>query len=66
MKKIVIFEDVIKELPSGTVSKNRVVLRSITPNASFCGFTKNGAVIDSEVRKLCSYLEPKFTGYYIS
>jgi hypothetical protein len=64
MKKIVIFKDVVTVLSNGRQKRDRVVLRAITPSTSFCGFTKNGAVIDAEIRKLCSYLEPKFTGYY--
>ena len=66
MKKIVIFKDVVTFLANGRQTKTRVVLRAITPGPTFCGFTKNGALIDAEVRKLCSYLEPKFTGYYAS
>jgi hypothetical protein len=66
MKKIVIFQDVFTPMPNGRQQRERIVLRAITPGPNFVGFTKTGSVIDGEVKKLCSYLEPKFTGYYAS
>ena len=64
MKKIVIFKDVATSSDNGKVNYSRVVLRSVTPGHAFVGYAKNGSFIDHEVRKLCQYLEPSFSGYY--
>ena len=66
MKKIVIFQDVVSYSESGKISRERVTLRTVTPGPTFVGYTKKGALIDAEVRKLCQYLEPRFTGYQAS
>ena len=66
MKKIVIFQDVFTPLDNGKFKREKVVLRSVTPGPTFVGYTKKGALIDAEVRKLCQYLEPRFSGYYAS
>jgi|APCry1669189665_1035243.scaffolds.fasta_scaffold00375_8 glucose-6-phosphate isomerase len=59
MKKIVIFKD--HEVDG---KKVRSILRAIKPSSLFIGFSKSGSPIDSEIKKLASYLEPAFTGYY--
>lgn len=66
MKKIVIFCD--EWVPSPThpdrQTKRRSILRSITPNATWQGYYKNGTLNDAEVKSLARILEPTFTGYY--
>ncbi len=60
MRKIVIYRD-------EQIEKNktqRITLRSIAPSENFVGYTKNGALIDSKVKELISYLEPTASGYY--
>ena len=59
MRKIVIFR---KE--EGIPDK--IVLRAITPSAAWQGYTKAGAVIESEAKNLAQALEPSFTGYYLA
>lgn len=61
MRKIVIFQDV--EVDG---KKVRNTLRAIQPTMEWQGYAKNGSTIDSEVRNLARYLEPKFTGYYLA
>lgn len=59
MRKIVIFR---KE----EGNPNKIVLRSITPSPLWQGYTKAGAVIESEAKNLARALEPSFTGYYLA
>lgn len=66
MKKIVIFRDEYVDQQNSKPKRVRTVLRTIRPDASFVGFTKSGQAIDGEIKTLAKYLEPKFTGYYIS
>jgi len=61
MKKIVIYRD-----ETVNEKKVRTTLRSIAPGPDFIGFTKNGNVIAGEVKKLCGYLEPSYTGFSVS
>ena len=61
MKRIVIYQD-------STIDgkKYRNTLRAIAPSEQWAGFSKSGAVIDSEAKKLAKFLEPNFTGYYVA
>lgn len=61
MKKIVIYQDV--EING---KRQRNTLRSIAPSDQWIGFSKGGMVIAGEAKKLASFLEPSFTGYYLA
>jgi hypothetical protein len=62
MRKIVIFRD--QEDSDG--KKTRHTLRAIQPSLAWQGYSKNGNIIDKEVKDLCRYLEPRFTGYFLA
>jgi hypothetical protein len=61
MRKIVIYQDV--EING---KRQRNTLRSIAPSDQWIGFSKGGSVIVSEAKKLASFLEPSFSGYYLA
>jgi hypothetical protein len=61
MKKIVIFRDSF-----ATGKRVRTILRAVRPDPTFVGYYKNGSLNDQEVKKLASYLEPGYSGYYIA
>jgi len=61
MKRIVIYRD--SEVKGKRV---RTVLRAIRPGSTWQGYSKNGSIIDSEVRNLARVLEPSFTGFYVA